>query len=86
MNWYISYVSVRFYAMADWKHRILMVSDFFYPNFGGVENHVYYLSQCLLKLGHKVSEVSLSVLDLLALFFLQTFVNHVRSRDCLWSF
>ncbi|XP_048233672.1 phosphatidylinositol N-acetylglucosaminyltransferase subunit A isoform X1 [Ricinus communis] len=40
--------------MADQKHRILMVSDFFYPNFGGVENHIYYLSQCLLKLGHKV--------------------------------
>ncbi|PIA30900.1 hypothetical protein AQUCO_05300022v1 [Aquilegia coerulea] len=36
------------------RHRILMVSDFFYPNFGGVENHIYYLSQCLLKLGHKV--------------------------------
>ncbi|KAL8204520.1 hypothetical protein R6Q57_010143 [Mikania cordata] len=36
------------------KHRILMVSDFFYPNFGGVENHIYLLSQCLLKLGHKV--------------------------------
>ncbi|KAK7310709.1 hypothetical protein RJT34_08381 [Clitoria ternatea] len=36
------------------NHRILMVSDFFYPNFGGVENHIYYLSQCLLKLGHKV--------------------------------
>ncbi|XP_028798712.1 phosphatidylinositol N-acetylglucosaminyltransferase subunit A isoform X1 [Neltuma alba] len=36
------------------NHRILMVSDFFYPNFGGVESHIYYLSQCLLKLGHKV--------------------------------
>ncbi|XP_030954745.1 phosphatidylinositol N-acetylglucosaminyltransferase subunit A-like isoform X1 [Quercus lobata] len=36
------------------RHRILMVSDFFYPNFGGVENHIYLLSQCLLKLGHKV--------------------------------
>ncbi|XP_022967384.1 phosphatidylinositol N-acetylglucosaminyltransferase subunit A isoform X1 [Cucurbita maxima] len=36
------------------SHRILMVSDFFYPNFGGVESHIYYLSQCLLKLGHKV--------------------------------
>ncbi|KAL5547662.1 hypothetical protein UlMin_002893 [Ulmus minor] len=36
------------------RHSILMVSDFFYPNFGGVENHIYYLSQCLLKLGHKV--------------------------------
>lgn len=41
--------------MADQKkHKILMVSDFFYPNFGGVENHIYYLSQCLMKLGHKV--------------------------------
>jgi hypothetical protein len=36
------------------KQRILMVSDFFFPNFGGVESHIYYLSQCLLKLGHKV--------------------------------
>ncbi|KAI9083305.1 hypothetical protein K1719_034837 [Acacia pycnantha] len=40
------------------NHRILMVSDFFYPNFGGVENHIYYLSQCLLKLGHKVVVVT----------------------------
>lgn len=36
------------------RHRVLMVSDFFYPNFGGVENHIYYLSQCLLQRGHKV--------------------------------
>lgn len=31
-----------------------MVTDFFYPNVGGVENHVYMLSQCLLSLGHHV--------------------------------
>ncbi|KAG0573999.1 hypothetical protein KC19_VG227300 [Ceratodon purpureus] len=36
------------------RYRVLMVSDFFYPNFGGVENHIYYLSQCLLQRGHKV--------------------------------
>ncbi|KAM0882948.1 hypothetical protein ACQ4PT_031937 [Festuca glaucescens] len=36
------------------KQRILIVPDFFFPNFGGVESHIYYLSQCLLKLGHKV--------------------------------
>ncbi|KAK8923747.1 hypothetical protein KSP39_PZI019682 [Platanthera zijinensis] len=36
------------------RHRILMVSDFFYPNFGGVESHIYCLSQCLIQLGHKV--------------------------------
>eukprot|EP00887_Chlorella_sp_A99_P005311 scaffold1.g5311.t1 len=31
-----------------------MVSDFFYPNTGGVESHIYQLSQCLLARGHKV--------------------------------
>ncbi|XP_013404356.1 N-acetylglucosaminyl-phosphatidylinositol biosynthetic protein-like [Lingula anatina] len=36
------------------KHRICMVSDFFYPNMGGVESHIYQLSQCLLERGHKV--------------------------------
>ncbi|KJE95407.1 GlcNAc transferase [Capsaspora owczarzaki ATCC 30864] len=35
-------------------HRICMVSDFFYPNTGGVENHIYQLSQCLIRRGHKV--------------------------------
>ena len=36
--------------------RILsMVSDFFYPNMGGVESHIYQLSQCLLERGHKVN-------------------------------
>lgn len=32
-----------------------MISDFFYPNMGGVENHIYQLSQCLIARGHKVS-------------------------------
>ncbi|XP_074550966.1 phosphatidylinositol N-acetylglucosaminyltransferase subunit A [Halichoeres trimaculatus] len=36
------------------KHRICMVSDFFYPNMGGVESHIYQLSQCLIEKGHKV--------------------------------
>lgn len=31
-----------------------MVSDFFYPNVGGVEEHIYNLSQCLRRSGHKV--------------------------------
>ena len=31
-----------------------MVSDFFYPNMGGVESHIYQLSSCLLERGHKV--------------------------------
>lgn len=31
-----------------------MVSDFFYPNMGGVEEHIFNLSQCLMGRGHKV--------------------------------
>ncbi len=31
-----------------------MVSDFLYPNVGGVETHIYNLSFCLKDLGHKV--------------------------------
>lgn len=36
------------------KKNICMVSDFFYPNMGGVESHIYQLSQCLIERGHKV--------------------------------
>lgn len=35
-----------------------MVSDFMYPNVGGVEEHIFQLSQCLLQLGHKVIVVT----------------------------
>jgi phosphatidylinositol glycan class A protein len=31
-----------------------MTSEFFFPSVGGVENHIYSISQCLLKLNHKV--------------------------------
>ncbi|XP_043198488.1 phosphatidylinositol N-acetylglucosaminyltransferase subunit A-like [Amphibalanus amphitrite] len=40
------------------KYSICMVSDFFYPNSGGVEAHVFQLSQCLLAMGHKVIVVT----------------------------
>ena len=35
-------------------YRIAMVCDFFYPRFGGVENHIWSLAYSLLRLGHKV--------------------------------
>lgn len=35
-------------------HSYSIASDFFYPNMGGVEEHIFNLSQCLLKNGHKV--------------------------------
>ncbi|KAF2348907.1 Glycosyl transferase family 1 [Trinorchestia longiramus] len=37
---------------------ICMVSDFLYPNVGGVEEHIFQLSQCLLQRGHKVVAVT----------------------------
>ena len=41
------------------RHKLIsfslsMVSDFFYPLIGGVENHIYQLSQCLIDRDHKV--------------------------------
>jgi len=35
-------------------YRIAMVCDFFYPRLGGVEMHIWSLSQQLMRLGHKV--------------------------------
>lgn len=36
------------------KYNVAMVCDFFYPQLGGVEFHIYHLSQKLLELGHNV--------------------------------
>ncbi|XP_059080411.1 phosphatidylinositol N-acetylglucosaminyltransferase subunit A-like [Tigriopus californicus] len=35
-------------------YRIALVSDFFYPNSGGVESHLFQLAQCLMERGHRV--------------------------------
>jgi phosphatidylinositol glycan class A protein len=40
------------------KPVIAMVCDFFYPGLGGVEMHIYQLSQCLIKRGYKVIVVT----------------------------
>jgi len=50
--------------MAADRHRILMVTDFFYPNTGGVESHIYQLAQCLIARGHKVVVLTHSYGDL----------------------
>jgi phosphatidylinositol N-acetylglucosaminyltransferase subunit A len=31
-----------------------MVSDFYYPNVGGVENHLHFLSLQLISMGHTI--------------------------------
>ena len=37
---------------------IAVVSDFFIPNLGGVEMHMYNVAQCLRERGHKVIVIS----------------------------
>ncbi|KIJ63058.1 glycosyltransferase family 4 protein [Hydnomerulius pinastri MD-312] len=40
--------------MKDEALAIAMISDFFHPNVGGVESHIYMLSANLIRRGHKV--------------------------------
>ncbi|CUT99751.1 glycosyltransferase [Echinococcus multilocularis] len=44
--------------MDYWEHlpdqMEALICDCFYPNIGGVESHIYQLSQCLLSRGHRV--------------------------------
>lgn len=55
--------------------KIALVSDFFHPNVGGVENHVYQLAQCLLQKGHKVIVITHSYEGKVGLKFL---TNNLR--------
>jgi phosphatidylinositol glycan class A protein len=45
------------------KLRIALVSDFFVPNLGGVEMHMYNVAQCLIELGHKIVVLTTSYAD-----------------------
>ena len=49
------------------RHRVLLVSDFFFPNTGGMEHHVYKLAQNLIALGHKACTAFADGLLLLSL-------------------
>ena len=40
------------------RYKVLLVSDYFYPNLGGVEMHMFQLGQCLIERGHKVVVMS----------------------------
>nr|CAI5870432.1 unnamed protein product [Callosobruchus analis] len=51
-------------------YRICMVSDFFFPNMGGVEEHIYNLSECLILSGHKVVIMTHSYEDRVGVRFL----------------
>ncbi|XP_033629316.1 phosphatidylinositol N-acetylglucosaminyltransferase subunit A-like [Asterias rubens] len=52
------------------KHRICMVSDFFFPNTGGVESHIFQLSQCLIQRGHKVIVITHSYGDRKGVYYM----------------
>ncbi|CAK9299269.1 unnamed protein product [Gordionus sp. m RMFG-2023] len=53
------------------NHNICMVSDFFYPNSGGVENHIYQLSTFLIQQGYKVIAVTHGYEDRKGIRYLQ---------------
>ncbi len=53
--WYLFFFSS---SQIDFSFFFSMVSDFFYPLIGGVENHIYQLSQCLIERHHKVIVVT----------------------------
>ena len=69
-----------------------MVSDFFYPNMGGVESHIYQLSQCLLERGHKVIVITHAYGERKGVRYLQTlFVKNEGevggvANKIIWSF
>jgi len=52
-----------------------MVSDFFYPNMGGVESHIFQLSQCLLEKGHKVIVVTHSYDDRIGIRYMTNYLK-----------
>ncbi|ENN78681.1 hypothetical protein YQE_04853, partial [Dendroctonus ponderosae] len=54
LDFYFLSVMNKQYSLEPECHKICMVSDFFFPNMGGVEEHIFNLSQCLLLKGHKV--------------------------------
>ncbi len=40
-----------------------LASDYFFPNVGGVETHIYQLAQCLLVRGHRVFVITLAFVN-----------------------
>ncbi|CAB4002423.1 Hypothetical predicted protein, partial [Paramuricea clavata] len=57
------------------KHKICMVCDFFYPNMGGVESHIYQVSQCLINRGHKVVIITHAYEDRVGVRYLSNFLK-----------
>jgi len=56
-NVFLSFMVSLLRGLIRWFH-CSMVCDCFHPNIGGVESHIYQLSQCLIDRGHKVVVVT----------------------------
>jgi hypothetical protein len=61
-----------------------MVSDFFFPNMGGVETHLYCLSQCLIARGHKVPDPP-NPLSILSSFDASVSILGNNYYPCVWQ-
>lgn len=48
--------------------KIVFISHFFFPHIGGVEKHLYYVSKCLVGLGHDVHVITSTEDEKLKLF------------------
>jgi hypothetical protein len=61
-----------------------LVSDFFYPQPGGVESHIYQLSQRLIDRGHKVIVITHATRDRTGIRYLTNglkVLHHLHTRS-----
>jgi phosphatidylinositol glycan class A protein len=56
---------------SDRKLNIALVSDFFFPNTGGVEMHILNLAYCLIERGHKVIGITHNYGDRIGVRYMQ---------------
>ena len=57
------------------RYKICLVSDFFFPNMGGVESHLFQLSQRLLERGHDVFIVTHAYGDRTGVRFMNNYLK-----------
>ena len=61
--------------MGKKRYKICLVSDFFFPNMGGVESHLFQLSQRLLERGHDVFIVTHAYGDRTGVRFMNNYLK-----------
>ena len=66
--------------MGKKRYKICLVSDFFFPNMGGVESHLFQLSQRLLERGHDVFIVTHAYGDRTGVRFMNNYLKVSEGR------